>query len=62
MRVRVPYDGSGTRLHFYGVSQEVSAGRFAFRHHRWSAVIVATFPRAVRLVEPTLILSEALMR
>src|SRR5580704_7080248 len=24
MRVRVPYDGSGTRLHFHGISQEVN--------------------------------------
>jgi hypothetical protein len=29
MRVRVPYDGSCARLHFHGVSEEVSAGRSA---------------------------------
>jgi len=29
MRVGVPYDGSCARLHFHGVSEEVSAGRSA---------------------------------
>ena len=27
MRVRVPYDGSGTRLHFHRLSQEVNGER-----------------------------------
>jgi hypothetical protein len=36
-------------------SSDAGAGRQTARYHEWPAVIVTTFPRAVRVIERTLI-------